>query len=335
MPIYVSTGHTAGEEASSTYEGRHVTVLESLLTHPTHADGFVDKGDPVVFGDIGVGVAFNSAAAATDYIAIDTEGIWWLTVYGTDEAGNNAVAQGDRIYINESTGVLSKNSNKNTHRHFGYAITTIGAGENGVCAVKVHFDPDDAEELVGTSSAAYTSSTASKRFRDYRYKSTATSGNEIRGQYLSLELAGAQNGGGEAIRGRTIVNETIGGGVHGGHFGLEYGDDGLITGLGVGLRATLLHKDAAHVGGTVAGGMSELYAAGDATDYGGATEHSIHRFVNGGDATGAATADNVFSFVGLSATQLQNHSAWVASLAKVLRVIVDGTVYYIGLSTAA
>ena len=334
MPFYVATGQVAGNEASSTYEGRHVTILESLLTHPVNAGNLVFKGDPVCFGDIGVGVAFNQAAAATDYIALDTEGIWWQTVYGTDEWGSNAVAMGDRIYINETTCLLSKNSNKNTHRHFGYAITTMGAGLYGICAVKVHFDPDDAEELVGVAATPYTSATAGKRFRDYRYKSTAAAGDEIRGQYTSLELAGAQNSGGEAQRGRTILSAIVGGGVHGGHFGIEFATGGKVTGLGVGLRGTLLHKNAAHAGGTIAGGMSELFAEGDATNYAGAAEHSIHRFVNDGEATGKATAQNVFSFAGLSATQNQAHNAWVAGLTRSLRVIVDGAVFYIGLSNA-
>ena len=73
----------AGTEVSSTYEGRHLTVTEEELIHPYHADGFVNKGDPVVLCDAGVpgtygrgvGVAFTSGAATSDHIAIDTEGI--------------------------------------------------------------------------------------------------------------------------------------------------------------------------------------------------------------------------------------------------------------------
>ncbi len=72
---YSATGRSAGQEISSTYEGRHLTAEESVLIHPYHADGFVDKGDPVLVGDSIVGVALNSAAAATDMIAFDTEGI--------------------------------------------------------------------------------------------------------------------------------------------------------------------------------------------------------------------------------------------------------------------
>ena len=88
MPaLYLSTGHLAGEECSSTYEGRHLTLEESYLTHPSHTDNMVDQGDPVLCGENIVGVAFNSAAVATDLIALDTEGIWFLEVYGTDDEG--------------------------------------------------------------------------------------------------------------------------------------------------------------------------------------------------------------------------------------------------------
>jgi len=38
----------AGEEISSTYEGRHVTLLESELVHLDNGDGLVNKGDPVL-----------------------------------------------------------------------------------------------------------------------------------------------------------------------------------------------------------------------------------------------------------------------------------------------
>jgi len=78
-PYHDYYGTTAGTEVSSTYEGRHVTLAESLMNHPTHADGLVDGGDPVTFGTVsdgyGVGVAFSSASGVNDLIALDTEGI--------------------------------------------------------------------------------------------------------------------------------------------------------------------------------------------------------------------------------------------------------------------
>ena len=127
-----------GDEISSTYEGRHVTLLESLMTHPTHTDGFVNKGDPIIVGDL-VGVAFKSAAAATDYIAVDTEGIWNLLVVGTDDAGNSAVAIGDTVYIS-TAGVLSK---AESGKVFGTALgAVVSAATTTVIAVKVHNERD-------------------------------------------------------------------------------------------------------------------------------------------------------------------------------------------------
>ena len=156
----------AGTEVSSTYEGRHLTVLESELIHPYVADGFVNKGDPVCLCDAGVpttfgwavGVALNSATAATDYIAIDSEGIWNLTVYAENDDGNVAVEIGDALYIRagavpgaadaDGTGdaELSKIRNLVTQRFFGYALGSIVSGGSGVIAVKVHFSPEEQQD---------------------------------------------------------------------------------------------------------------------------------------------------------------------------------------------
>jgi len=156
MPaLYLATGHVAGEEGSSTYEGRHLTLEESYLTHPTHADGFVDKGDPVVVGDgttgkAIVGVALKSAAAATDLIALDTEGIWYLSVLGsvtdgTVDGAAKALVVGDPVYINRFTGVLSGQDDAYHNQLFGYLLGTVAAGiaVATVVAVKVHWAPDE------------------------------------------------------------------------------------------------------------------------------------------------------------------------------------------------
>lgn len=147
----------AGEEISSTYEGRHLTFLESELFHPYHeADGFVDKGDPVVAqtstGYI-VGVALKSAAAATDLIAIDTEGIWALKVYADsdevwDKEASWAIVPGDQLFIDRVTtgaitaGVgacgISKRRDKATQVPFGFALGAVTNLGEGIIAVKVH-----------------------------------------------------------------------------------------------------------------------------------------------------------------------------------------------------
>jgi hypothetical protein len=139
MPNLYDEFDTAGKEVSSTYEGRHVTFPESYLVHPSHTDGLVDGKDPVLAGNI-VGVALKGAAAATDQIAIDTEGIWALTVVATDQLGNSAVAVGDEIYINRTTAVLSKNSDSENNIPFGVALMSASSGATDVIAVKVHND---------------------------------------------------------------------------------------------------------------------------------------------------------------------------------------------------
>ncbi len=150
MPAFgvypVADVEPAGQEVSSTYEGRHVTLLESELIHPSHVDGLVDKGDPVVFGTValqGVGVAFKSAAAATDLIAIDTEGIWIIDVNAADDGGNRAIEGGDRLYINRSTRIVSAIGTAATQVPFCYALGHIDSGATETIAVNLHWDPID------------------------------------------------------------------------------------------------------------------------------------------------------------------------------------------------
>lgn len=147
----LNTGRAAGEEGSSTYEGRHLTFYESELTHPYHADGFVDKGDPVLVGNNIVGVALSSAAASTDLIAIDTEGIWYLTVLGcVSDASSDGIAltlaAGDPIFFQRTPPtvapltVLSGQSDPYHFVPFGRVLGAVtGSTTSGtIVAVKVH-----------------------------------------------------------------------------------------------------------------------------------------------------------------------------------------------------
>jgi len=90
----------AGEEVSSTGEGRHVYIQEVLLVHVDPGDGLVDKGQPVAFFE-GVGIALNSAGATSDNVAIDTEGIWRVSV-----VAEFAITVGQSLFI-KTSGVVT------------------------------------------------------------------------------------------------------------------------------------------------------------------------------------------------------------------------------------
>lgn len=138
---YIAEG-TAGDQVSSTYEGRHVTVTAAeLLT--SAGSGVATKGLPCVFGLTalqGVGVCLNTGTL-TDLIAIDTEGIWDLLVSADDEQGTSAVTGGDPLYIDNTSGIISKLKNAPTQIPFGYALGIITAGADVVIPVKVHWGP--------------------------------------------------------------------------------------------------------------------------------------------------------------------------------------------------
>lgn len=149
MCEYPITGQAAGNEGSSTYEGRYLSVVESELTHPYHSDGLVDGGDPVLFGENIVGVAMSSASAATDIISIDTEGIWYLYVLGCVSDGTSdgiakALTYGDPIYFQVTPGtdtyLLSGKQDPYHFRPFGFALGSVSAHVSTptLVAVKVH-----------------------------------------------------------------------------------------------------------------------------------------------------------------------------------------------------
>ncbi len=112
-PYVLTPTQVAGVEAQSFVPGQRVYILESQLTHPTHADGFVDSGDPVAFPAASnefTGVARNSATAATEYIAVDVanNGVHLMSILAEDNGGGSAVAYGDLIYLD--AGVINKDA---------------------------------------------------------------------------------------------------------------------------------------------------------------------------------------------------------------------------------
>jgi len=128
---YYDPHRAAGEEVSSTGEGRHVYIQEVLLVHVDPGDGLVDKGQPVAFFE-GVGIALESAASTSENVPIDTEGIWRVSVVAT-----GAIAVGQSLFINTS-GVVT-DSPADGQAVFGYALQQIDGAGTHVIAVKVHW----------------------------------------------------------------------------------------------------------------------------------------------------------------------------------------------------
>lgn len=136
---------TAGDEISSTYEGRHITLKASELMSSGGSQVAI-KGLPVVFGlsgKYGVGIAFKSTSTASDLVAIDTEGIWNVDVWARNDGGDIAVNGGDPLYIDTTAGsnIVSKITNLATQIPFGYALGVVTSSDTKAIAVKVHFDP--------------------------------------------------------------------------------------------------------------------------------------------------------------------------------------------------
>jgi hypothetical protein len=347
MCEYPITYRTAGEEGSSTFEGRYLTFVESDLVHPYHADGFVDKGDPVLVGDNIVGVAMTSAAAATDLIAIDTEGIWYLNVLGCISNGGSAgVAHtgvaGDPVYIQRTPGtdvyLLSGEQESDKFAPFGYILgaTTASTTVPTLVAVKVHWARDDALENVGNSTTPMALTVADKVGHHKFYSTAMTSGTNY-GDYCRLDVSGA---GVEAIAGRSKALLQIAGvaNAHGRHDTLELDTSaGSVTGIGTGHRANLvLPARTIPAGGEYYGAMSEISipASGSMASV---TKCAIHEFgTTGGDATAQKTVKNLFSIDTLSVgtgNMVYIHTNAGTQLGT-MRIMVNGTAYWLPLMQA-
>lgn len=111
--------------------GKDIAITESLLVHPTHTDGLVDSGDPVVVGRL-VGVAATSAAATTDKIAISTVGVYKLSVTGS----HNGIGFGETVFIDPAAGTLSDDL---TDVPFGVSVdeTTITPTGTATIAIRL------------------------------------------------------------------------------------------------------------------------------------------------------------------------------------------------------
>lgn len=129
---YYDPNRSAGEEVSSTYEGRHILIQEVILIHEDlSGDGLVRKGQPVAFWE-GVGVALKTAKSTSDNIPIDTEGVWRLSVVATA-----AINVGQAIFIT-GAGVVTDDP-ASAWAVIGYTLQAIAGAGTSTIAVKIHW----------------------------------------------------------------------------------------------------------------------------------------------------------------------------------------------------
>lgn len=158
---------------------------------------------------------------------------------------------------------------------------------------------------LGTAAAKEISDVADTKFLQFYFDTGATSGDN-RGMYLRTYFTGI-GGGGDAARIYADVSVAAAN-VFGAHISLGLGESttvGSISGLGVGVRATLgLPNGALPAGGTYTALMAEIYSFGASSDAGAATEVSFIRIVNDGNTAGKNTIDDdafLFSLQGFTA----------------------------------
>jgi len=181
-----------GDEISSTYEGRHVTLYGDNISHGSQVS-YVTKGYGVWFEEA-VGMPFTTQTAALGNIlmTIDTEGIWCVDVYGWNDAGTSPVIPGEKLYINITTGLVSKINNVVNQLPFGYALGTVATGETERIAVKVHFDPNGWTDRA--MYATFIGATAQNAFAIDVTDESTIAGGMSRGLAINYDATGAQTG---------------------------------------------------------------------------------------------------------------------------------------------
>jgi hypothetical protein len=175
--------------------------------------------------------------------------------------------------------------------------------------------------ISGTAADPITVTTAGNI--DQAYATTTAASGDTRLAYARLTFAGA--GAGETTRVFSVVTAAQGAGqtTNGSHVSLSVNTGGSITGAANALRATLGVAAGVTSGGTVAAiqADSDVGAAGVLP----ATAAWI-RFTNSGAGTGLS---NLFN---LPAAMVPAKSA--AAVTHTIKIIVDGTPYYLMVSNA-
>ena len=116
-------------EGKLSYEGRIISLRESVLVHRNISGPLVKKGMPVLIKDI-VGVAGMSGQSPDDLIPIDCSGCYFILV-----EIRKGVETGQSVFISDS-GVIT-DAQTASSKHFGYALEPIEGGTSSVIPVKL------------------------------------------------------------------------------------------------------------------------------------------------------------------------------------------------------
>lgn len=213
---------------------------------------------------------------------------------------------------------------------------TAGRGDAGSTAAVLH---GGGISTSGSRLKAPTATTANLNFMGYWLETEATSG-DTRGLYLRLYFSGA-GGSGEAARIYGTVNNVqaaVGGTVNGAHISLLVtGASGSISGAGNALRATLELGASTNPGGTISAIQVDSSIGASATVPATAAFFHLDNVGTAPTTNGLPLLFNIlnpetsnfFVAAGTGANSAGVSTGGVA--AKVLKISVGGTPYWIGL----
>lgn len=189
---------------------------------------------------------------------------------------------------------------------------------------------------LGSSTIRPVNGDADKNFLEYYLENAA--GGSVRGLYLRLyhTLAGAD---GEAARLFTTVQDVGAASAKGAHISLSFGSSGYITGEGIAARNTLQVPNAAmHAAGTYAASQAEIWCDGASSDPTPVTQISLFRATLGGNATGVGKTDLKAALLALEGNAIGAGKIMAektaAAVSHTLRIVVNGTPYYLMVSDA-
>ena len=180
----------------------------------------------------------------------------------------------------------------------------------------------------GTSTDPIVVTTAGKVSQSY-VTTSATSG-DTRLTYDKLTFTGA-GGSGETARFFSVVSvagAAVGGTINGAHISMEVDGTGTISGAGNAVRATLGGTNLTQAG-TLAVIQADTNYTGSVTT---PATSSFIRFTDSGSATGKI--NNLFNIeAGPAATIVSTGAATAGGTIKKIKILIDGTAYYIQAAT--